>query len=319
MYQPLKSYFTSCGEKQPRVKRLRALFENPMTELYLLFYQYVLTQFVEFSLFLQREEPFAHLLDEQMNSFLKKLLVKFVQVKEIKRVASLLEIDLINPDVLMDPNDLQIGFLTRQKLRLYESSGDISQHQRKVFLDAVMQFYLDTAMYVIKSFPFNDPLLMHAEFINFEKRLDASFTDATYFVEKFPSVLRFSASEMDKLQEEFNEYQLMEELPEDVYNAAKIVQETKDSTAKEYLRMDVVWGIHISKKLPKLFQVAEVVLLIPHSNAEEERVFSMVRKNKTDFRASLATDGSLSSILTVKLNNREPSHTFEPSTCLIER
>ena len=42
------------------------------------------------------------------------------------------------------------------------------------------------------------------------------------------------------------------------------------------------------------------------------RHISMVRKNKTDFRASLKTDCSLSAILKVKLNNPNPSHTFNP-------
>ena len=45
----------------------------------------------------------------------------------------------------------------------------------------------------------------------------------------------------------------------------------------------------------------------------------MVRKNKTDFRASLKTDGSLSAILKVKLNNSNTSHIFNPSISLIEK
>ncbi|KAH3746672.1 hypothetical protein DPMN_181082 [Dreissena polymorpha] len=44
----------------------------------------------------------------------------------------------------------------------------------------------------------------------------------------------------------------------------------------------------------------------------------MVLKNKTDFRSSLKSDGSLSSILTLKLNNKEPSHKYEPSKALID-
>ena len=51
----------------------------------------------------------------------------------------------------------------------------------------------------------------------------------------------------------------------------------------------------------KLFQVTKLILVLPHSNAGEERVFSMVRKNKTTFRSSLSMEGTLSSILTVKL------------------
>ena len=44
-----------------------------------------------------------------------------------------------------------------------------------------------------------------------------------------------------------------------------------------------------------------------------------VRNNKTDFRASLKTDCSLSAILKVKLNNPNPPHTFNPSSSLIEK
>ena len=51
----------------------------------------------------------------------------------------------------------------------------------------------------------------------------------------------------------------------------------------------------------KLFKVAKRILVLPHSNAGEERVFSVVRKNKTPFCSSLSMEGTLSSILTVKL------------------
>jgi hypothetical protein len=46
---------------------------------------------------------------------------------------------------------------------------------------------------------------------------------------------------------------------------------------------------------------------------------SMVRKNKTGLRASLTTDGSLSAILKVELNNPNLSHPFNPSSSLIEK
>ena len=49
--------------------------------------------------------------------------------------------------------------------------------------------------------------------------------------------------------------------------------------------------------LPK---VAEVILVIPHSNAELERLFSIVRKNKSLDRSSLTLDETLSSILATK-------------------
>ena len=36
-----------------------------------------------------------------------------------------------------------------------------------------------------------------------------------------------------------------------------------------------------------LLKVSKLVLVVAHSNASEERVFSMVKKNKTPFRASM--------------------------------
>ena len=62
-------------------------------------------------------------------------------------------------------------------------------------------------------------------------------------------------------------------------------------------------------KFRRLCKVAKTVLILPHSNAGEQRVFSMIRKNKTPFRGSLAVNGTLSSLMTIKLAN---CHQLEP-------
>ena len=90
--------------------------------------------------------------------------------------------------------------------------------------------------------------------------------------------------------------------------------------------MDIVWHYIASMKMPdsalrfpRLSRIALLVLTIPHSNAEEERLFSMVRKNKTAFRSSLDPRGTLSSIMTVKLAQTEPAHKFEPPKELLKK
>ena len=40
-------------------------------------------------------------------------------------------------------------------------------------------------------------------------------------------------------------------------------------------------------------RIAVIVLVLPHSNASLERLFSIIRKNKTDMRSSLKLDRSL--------------------------
>ena len=56
---------------------------------------------------------------------------------------------------------------------------------------------------------------------------------------------------------------------------------------KSYL-MDVIWG-YLRVKLPLLSEIALCVLVIPHSNAGEKIIFSIIRKNETDFRSGWFT------------------------------
>ena len=65
--------------------------------------------------------------------------------------------------------------------------------------------------------------------------------------------------------------------------------------------MDVLWAYLGSLKdvvtsqptFSLLANVAKLVLTLPHSNADEERVFSLIRQNKTDFRSALSLNGTL--------------------------
>ena len=86
------------------------------------------------------------------------------------------------------------------------------------------------------------------------------------------------------------------------------------------LRIDVVWS-HLcgmsslatgEPRFLLLSTVARLVLVITHSNADEERVSSLINKNKTYFRPSLALDGTLSSIVQVKLAAPDQCSIFEP-------
>ena len=90
-----------------------------------------------------------------------------------------------------------------------------------------------------------------------------------------------------------------------MWQSAKEVSEGDESEDSIFIRMDVVWaflsnvstGDGCRLKFARLSKVARLVLVLPHSNAGEERVFSMVRLNKTPYRSSLNLDGTLSSIV----------------------
>ena len=62
-----------------------------------------------------------------------------------------------------------------------------------------------------------------------------------------------------------------------------------------------VLGIYLSFCSP--CKVALLVLTIPHSNAGEERVFSMIKKNLTSLRSCLDQEETLGSIMTIKMES----------------
>ena len=57
-----------------------------------------------------------------------------------------------------------------------------------------------------------------------------------------------------------------------------------------------------------LCEIALAILVVPHSNAVDERVFSTIRKNITEFRSSLDLSKSLNSVMRVKMNYQSRSN-----------
>ena len=135
-------------------------------------------------------------------------------------------------------------------------------------------------------------------------------------------VLKYSTSaELNRVEDEFLEYQLLQEttIPETVWQAALV--------KTHHHRMNVIWSHLMKMKDPSwcpmfknLARIALLVLTLPHPNTEDERVFSLVAKNKTKFRPNLKLDGTLSSILTIKLlvGNTQPCQSYQPPKAVLE-
>jgi len=127
--------------------------------------------------------------------------------------------------------------------------------------------------------------------------------------------------DQEKLFEELVDCQTMtkNEIPQHIWSEANI-QESEDGDIIQYCRMEVIWG-YLSLlrdtvtghfRFERLSKVAKLVLTLPHSNADEERVFSFIKMNKTPTRNSLDLNETLSSLLTIKMAVKEPCYKFEP-------
>ena len=90
--------------------------------------------------------------------------------------------------------------------------------------------------------------------------------------------------------------------------------------------IDQVWGYLRNVRKPGcisfeynlLFEVAEVVLTILHSNAGEEHIFSLIHKNNTPSRSSLNLQSTLSSLPVIK-THIENMLQWKPSEELLQK
>ena len=117
-YSALRSYFLSQDENESdcRLSRLQGLFNDPRTQVNLLFYQSVLPVFTKTNLLLQRDSPCIHFLYYAMDRVLKTLLGCLVTVTAMDSANTLVGVDFNSkPNQLID-SQLMIGYTTKQVL-----------------------------------------------------------------------------------------------------------------------------------------------------------------------------------------------------------
>ena len=315
-YQPLCSYFLSQDENHSdrRLTRLQSVFNDPLTEAFLLFYQSVTPVFTELNLLLQRESPCIHLLRESMMSMLQKLLGRFVTVSAMESSSCVLTVLFEEKCNQLGDGEIMVGFVTRQVLVRVQ---DIVQPSRiKKFYSGVRAFFVGAASYIVRKFPWSDELLQHATFVDFSKRKVCSFESVRYFLSRFPQHL--PSENADSIYDEFRLYQNLQAIPADI---------SMPVSEGHYVQPDILWhglekivDVNGMPMFAQLAKVAKLVLVLPHSNADEERIFSLVRKNKTSFRSNLSLDTTLPSILHCKVNgfSRTKCYEFSPSPSLLK-
>ena len=134
----------------------------------------------------------------------------------------------------------------------------------------------------------------HAVCVDFFKKESASWSDVEYFVLYFKSQLQFDEQETNILYEQFIDFQMLSTDELSVNALTDVMLHEFHDGNVEY-RMDVIWynlrqmrsPIGNGYRFHLLFRVACVVVLIPHSNAGIERVFSLVNKTRMSLQTEI--------------------------------
>ena len=284
MWDPLLSYFTSHVdvEKPGKVKTIFTLMSRPSTKLWLCFLSNVV--FDRFNIFFQTSKiSTAHKLHGECVRLLKTVLGFFVKPQLIKEhLGDLTKLKYCYTSTHLPDDELFVGDnTTALAVHLSDNEGEILNE----FYKGVIQFYQRFIQKQLQKFNFKSQLLQILSFLDpansqgikqctfdqIDDLLPITFDKAVVKLEHREFVLDCDVccSESDAVKFWVNVYNMKSPMDEHKYK--------------------------------NLATIALKLLSIPTSNVDCERVFSHVRRIKTDFRSSLSTE-TISSLIGCHFN-----------------
>lgn len=276
----LEAYFNKdSGNSTDRQRRIKGFFSNPMSKAYCLFLKNIMPLFLKSNVFLQKEEPVFHKMQESLQNIIVELLIKFVKPKVISECENIFEIQHNVKANQKHRQDVVLGAEVREYLTKLKDDKKISHEEESTFFNEVRCFLSESCRYITEKLPLQDKVLTHAQVLSIKSRMEQSFNSLEYLINKFPCLL--PREKRDQLETQFMKYQI-EKFPPNIL---------------EEERIDVAWHLigqikdcEGNAKYHLLSKVMLGLCVLPHSNASSERVFSLVRKAKTEFRASMSTE-----------------------------
>ncbi|KAL3054101.1 hypothetical protein OYC64_006435 [Pagothenia borchgrevinki] len=181
LYEPLASYFQSTEGNQPRLKRLQGAFSDPMTEVYLLFYQATIPAFTSLNLLFQRQHPSIFVLQDEMITFIRKLCSKFLLPTVLQTHLKPQDIPYVDKENHLPGYKLNVGFITRVRLNHLLDAGDITAQKVELFHTASLNFFVKAVEYALQRLPLSEPLLKHARFLDVRQRAECGVEDACVY------------------------------------------------------------------------------------------------------------------------------------------
>lgn len=260
-----------------REEKLFMFLSSSVNKAFCLFLLHVTPSFEKTNTMLQCSSPQIHNLRTLLFDLLKELLAKFVKPAALKNV-QLDEVKYNSIQNQRQDSEIVIGSQTSRIV------NELGEDEKKVFFSSVRKYFTTACDYIVCKFPLKNEVLEKAEVAAIEKIENAKFSDVTFFTDRFPFILSTKDNEtrdmaIDELQKQFTLLQLE--------NVSSLVKK-EDTVDVKWSTVGNITGIDGHKKYDRLSKVMLSVLTIPHSNAECERVFSLITKNKTKFRSQLS-------------------------------
>jgi hypothetical protein len=297
----LHAYFDREAESNrvARVLRLDEHLKSPLTKLVMLFLEFALDSLNKFNGVFQTTLPMLPSLKSEVKRILRIFLGRVIKADVIKAVGDdFEEIDLDDTTLELPDEELGIGHKTWGFLS--DEEDELDDTVKGLFFSGVRDFYKAVTSTIIKKFTFDDNVVDDVAFLlpNYQDKVTTA--SIVRLAQRFSAAVPPEVH--DALEEETLDYMLFPSsgLPcVTCEEGNKIKSEEVCAYWQQIGRMTTPDGI---ARFPNLSRLAKTILALPVSNAETERVFSIVRKIVTDYRTQM-DQSTLCALVSCKLNS----------------
>lgn len=203
---------------------------------------------------------------------------------------------------------LEEVFVGHQTAKYLEDNDSLSTADAKKFREVCSTFWLTAVKEAMKRLPLTHPVLSNLKWLEPGVQDYSRLSELLSVADSLPQVV--DQADKPLLQEEFMDFCTFH-LPDNIT--------TQTDVDKYWHSVSSIVDLSgEGTRFPILSKLAKAVVLIPHGNADTERLFSHVGLNKTKQRNSLSLE-TLNSLLTIQFNKMTPCYQFKPSNNLVKK
>lgn len=271
----LKHYFT-YALAEDHLKMAEQILEglnDSVTKCYLLFMRYVLNYFNSFNALFQSRNILIHELFDRSKTILMQIMQNFVKPELLYLCEN---IDIRSPHSYVILEKINVGI---------ECSTEVEKLPRNLREEVrlkCLNFYITASEEMQKRLPLNNSIFKEISNITQDVALrinDHSLTDLFKITcQNFSTLINLTKLEYEwqNLPLTFTDAQKTELLKLDILSFWHTIENFKNENNDQ--------------KFPEISKFINFLLVFPHSNAESERIFSMVTDIKRKKRNKLGTD-----------------------------
>ena len=299
------NFILSLGKKEAtgntNVEKLIKILEDVNIWPFLYFKKHLLNQFNEFNGYFQSNFTKVHLIIQRADSFITKIAKYFIKDELLPQI---FEIDVHNVNNHKDAKDIFLG--TDCENFLKNNRNIFSEEKVKEFKRDWVVFYANAIKEIKNRFYVNESLYTALSFFDKDIALFESDNYRNLIITQLQNLCRkhFHQIDVEALFHEWNNLKLA-------------FDEEEITEIRKMKHSDIFWNEVTLRKnqnneymFPQFRMLIDIVLSFPNSNAEAERVFSIMNDIKSRKRNRIESD-LLRALLIIKSPLRSRNETVE--------